>query len=79
MAKFKVVIERPVCVSCGSCIEACPDYWEMADDGFAHLKGSIPSGDNEELEMDDLGCNKDAAEGCPVNCIYVYEDGEKII
>lgn len=51
----------------------------MADDGFSHLKGSKKTGDNEEKEVADAGCNIGAAEGCPVTCIHVYEDGEKIV
>ncbi len=58
MARFKVELIREECTGCGSCVDSCPDYWEMADDGLAHLKGSTTVGDNEALEMDALGCNK---------------------
>jgi len=51
----------------------------MDDDGFSHLKGSKKVGENEEIEMDDAGCNIDAAESCPAICIHVYENGKKII
>jgi ferredoxin len=78
MARFKVELIREECTGCGSCVDSCPDYWEMADDGLAHLKGSTTVGDNEALEMDALGCNKDAAEVCPVTCIHIYEGANKI-
>ncbi len=79
MAKFKVVIEREECTGCESCVGNCPDSFEMADDGFAHLKDSKRVGSNDELETDDLGCTKDGAEVCPVNVIHIFEGGKKTI
>jgi ferredoxin len=79
VAKFKVEIERPLCIACENCVNACPKFWEMADDGFSHLKGSKKVGENEEREMDDVKCNIEAAESCPATCIHVYENGKKII
>ena len=78
MAKFKVVLEREGCTACESCVGSCPDSFEMADDGWAHVKGSTRAGSNDELKLDDLGCCKEAAEGCPVNFIKIFENGNKI-
>jgi ferredoxin len=79
MAKFRVVLEREDCTGCESCVSSCDASFEMADDGFAHLKGSKRVGSNDELDTDDLGCSKDGADVCPVNVIHVFEGGEKII
>jgi ferredoxin len=79
MAKFKVVLEREECTACESCVESCPDSFEMADDGFAHVKDSKRVGSNDELDPDDLGCKKEAADGCPVNIIHIFEGSKKII
>jgi ferredoxin len=79
MAKFKVELIRKECTACESCVEGCPDYFEMADDALVNLKGSKKAGDNEELEVDTLGCIKDAADACPVNIIHIYEGANKII
>jgi ferredoxin len=79
MAKFKVELVRDECTGCETCVESCPDSYEMADDGLAYLKGSKQVGSNDELETDDLGCIKDGAEACPVNVIHVYEGANKII
>ncbi len=77
MARFKVVLEKEECTACESCVESSPATFEMAD-GLAHLKGATP-GSREELEVDELGANKDAAEACPVNIIHIFEGGSQII
>jgi ferredoxin len=79
MARFKIELIREECTGCESCVESCSDYYEMADDGLAHVKDSTTVGENEELGLDTLGCSKDAAEGCPVNCIHIYEGPNKIV
>jgi ferredoxin len=79
MAKYKVVIERDDCTACESCVEECPESFQMADDGLAELKGAVRTGNNDELEVDDLGCTKEAAEACPVTIIHIYEGGNAII
>jgi ferredoxin len=45
----------------------------MGNDGKSSLKGAKKSGTNFELQVDELGCNKDAAGVCPVNCIHIVE------
>ena len=79
MAGFKVVLERDECIACESCVSTCPDSFEMADDQLAEMKGATRTGNNDESEVSDLGCIKEAAEACPVNIIHIYEGGNKII
>ncbi len=78
MAPYKVVIERDKCTSCENCVEECPEYFELDDEGLSHLIGSKRVDDNDELELKDADCCLDAALSCPVVCIHVYEDGEEI-
>jgi len=80
MAKFKIEIVRPECSSCELCTQECPDHFEMSvDDGWSTLKGGHRVGENDELELDDPTCAREAAADCPVNCIHLYEDGKKVI
>ena len=71
MAKFKIEHYREDCIGCGACTATCPDFWEMGGDYKSHLKGSKKSGNISTLEIDKLGCNKDAADMCPVQCIKI--------
>jgi ferredoxin len=79
MAKYKLEIVRVECTGCELCASSCPEHFEMADDGLSSLKGGTKVGDNDEKEMDDVGCSKEAAEECPSACIHVYEDGKKLV
>ena len=74
----KVIHDRNICIGCGACAAVCPDYWEMGDDGKSLLKGA--KGKNGgSVQLKEAGCNTEAAQGCPVNCIHLEEGGKKII
>lgn len=61
---MKAVIDREGCISCGLCIDTCPEVFKMADDGLAEvIADPVP----ESAE----GAAKDAQEGCPVSVINV--------
>ncbi|MBN2127325.1 MAG: ferredoxin [Candidatus Diapherotrites archaeon] len=59
------------CIGCGACTAICPDHWEMGDDGKSFLKGAKKDGDKLVKEVNDAECNQDAADSCPVPCIFV--------
>lgn len=71
----KIIHDRDVCIGCGACAAVCPDYWEMGGDGKSDLKGAK----KDVLTVKDIGCNKEAAQGCPVNCIHIEEGGKRTI
>ncbi len=87
MAKWKIEHNRPDCIACGACAAVSPEFWIMSpDDGKSDLNGSKHIEENgeivrEELELDDLKTNKEAAECCPVNVIHIIDKntGQKII
>ncbi len=69
---FKVVHQKEKCLSCGACVAICPKFFEINEkDGLAILKNSKKVGENFELEIDKIGCLKDAAESCPVKIITI--------
>lgn len=68
----KVILERNLCIGCGACQAVCEKYWEMQNDGKTNLLGSKKAEDEKyELELPDTGCNQQAADSCPVQCIHV--------
>ena len=59
---FKVEIDADACIGCGACAASC-DNFEMDGD-----KAKV-----KQAEVPEEGCNKEAVEACPVNCIKVME------
>ena len=59
-----VVIDQDECISCGACVDSCPDVFRLNDDNIAEVYNQ--DGASEE-EIDD------AIESCPVSCIR-WED-----
>lgn len=74
MGKYTIEYDREGCIGAGSCIGACPGNWKMGEDGKANIM-------TKEIDEDQLQCNKEAAEACPVNVIHIVnnETGERII
>jgi ferredoxin len=73
MTRYTIKLDRENCIGCGSCATLCPDNWEInADDGKSDFK---------DAELDELGCNMEAAEACPANVIHIIDEdtGDKII
>jgi len=71
---MKIIVERPKCIGCGSCVAVCPKFFEMADDddGLVSLKGSTKNDDDfEEVEIEDSSCAQEAVEICPVQIIKI--------
>ena len=59
MGKIKVEIDADACIGCGVCVAACESNFEMNGD-----KAKVKS-----VVVQDSGCSKAAADGCPVSCI----------
>jgi ferredoxin len=70
----KIIFERDKCIGCGTCSVICPVFWEVGDDGRANLKEGVEADDNFEKEVEDLECNIEAAQSCPVQCIHIKEN-----
>lgn len=66
---MKIILDKIKCIGCGSCVNLCPQFFEMSEEGKSHLKDSKPDSQTEEKETVELGCAKDAEEACPVQAI----------
>lgn len=52
----------------------CPKFFEMdKKDDLANLKNSKKVGENFELEINKVGCIKEAAEVCPIKIIEIKD------
>jgi len=68
----KIIHQRGKCLGCGACAVVCPKFFEMdKKDGLANLKNSKKVGDNFELEINKVGCIKEAIETCPTKIIKI--------
>jgi len=70
---MKIIHEREKCIGCGACMAVCPKFWEMGEDGKSKLKNSKinPATKNYELEIEEIGCNQQAADSCPIGIIHI--------
>lgn len=72
---MKIIIDRKTCIGCGACTVLCPKFWELIEDGKSSIKGgkTDPVSGEQRLEIEDIECNKEAADACPVQCIKIGE------
>ena len=74
MIKHTVIHLKKDCISCGACAAITPEYWEMDEEGLAHLKRSKAVNSHFELEIDTeeaRAVNQEAADCCPVSIIKI--------
>lgn len=64
MGKVTIEYIEKDCIGCGACAAVCPNNWEMADNDKA-----VPIA----TELDEVGCNQEAADACPMDCIKIKE------
>ncbi len=63
---MKATVNEDLCIGCESCVDICPDVFEMQDDlAVSRFDDDIP----EEFED---AC-REAAESCPVEAIAIEE------
>ncbi|MFH1643361.1 MAG: ferredoxin [Patescibacteria group bacterium] len=70
---MKIVHDRSKCIGCGSCVALCADFFEIAEDGRAHLlKSQLDEKlDMETREIEEAECAEEAVNICPVQCIQL--------
>tara|TARA_Y100000310_G_C20584152_1_gene764550 strand:- start:679 stop:867 length:189 start_codon:yes stop_codon:yes gene_type:complete len=60
---FVLKHDEDKCIKCGMCVSLC-DNWVMKE-------GEFPK--PVKAEVEEIGCNQKAADGCPVNAIIISE------
>lgn len=58
----KIVVDQEVCIGCGSCVSACPECFELNQDGKSQVISEVCSCDLGEVALD-----------CPVQAITVTD------
>lgn len=70
--KYKIIYDRETCIGAAACAAVCPKHWKMVEDGKANLIESKKNKDGKfEKIVDDIECNQEAADACPVNAIKI--------
>ena len=62
---MKVVVDEETCVGCETCVETCPEVFEMSGDKVIVKADEVPE--------DVVDSCKEAAENCPVEAIQIEE------
>ncbi len=73
----RIILEKSKCIGCGTCSAVCPSHWEMGEDGLASLKGGTEKENVIEKEVEEAGCNEEAAQLCAAQCIKIENNKEK--
>ena len=73
MAKYRVEISRSLCQGFGACVEICPSsfYLSNDDDKSRLVEKDSEEDDKEHIEVESLGCYKQAEATCPFKAITV--------
>lgn len=69
MAKFKIEYDEEKCIGCSACEAQCPSNWGVKE------KNGQYKAEVKNKELDEVGCNKDAVEVCPTDCIKIVKIG----
>lgn len=65
MAK-KIKIDQDLCMGCGACEGAAPEYFQLNDEGKAEVKKQYNEEDAADIEA--------AIDGCPGGAIEIVEE-----
>jgi len=59
----KVTVDQEICIGCGACVSACPECFELNEDGKSIVTSDACGCDLHEVALD-----------CPVQAITVTEE-----
>ncbi len=59
---MELIVDQDLCISCGLCIEICPEIFDWNNDDLADVQV-------QEIPDDGMDCSLEALESCPVEAI----------
>jgi len=75
MSKYKIELDRDICIGTFSCTAAAEDFWSEGDDGMVNLINAVYNEETEKWELmideNEFERNKNAEDGCPVDAIKI--------
>lgn len=75
MVKYKIELDRDICIGTFSCSAAAENFWLEGDDGMVNLANAVYNEETEKWELiideNDFATNRDAEDGCPVDAIKI--------
>ena len=60
---YTIAVDGDACIGCGACVAVCEKAFKMVDNKSVPVKEKV----------DELSCEQEAADSCPVNCITITE------
>ena len=67
---MQVKVDRDLCIGSAMCVATAPDVFELDDEGLSRVVDQ-EAGDEESLRQ--------AAEGCPVQAVLLFDDEDNQI
>jgi len=64
---MKPMVDQNLCIGCGTCINACPQVFEINAEGKAEIRQDAP-------DCNEAGCCEVARDSCPVGAIALVEE-----
>ena len=65
---FMIEILKDKCIGCGACASVCSDNWDIVEESQGYK--AVP----KKTKVDEIGCNNEAADVCPVDAIVIKEE-----
>ncbi len=63
---MKPIVDRDLCIGCGTCEETCPEVFRLGDDGISMVI-------NQNVDPELYGSVRDCIDLCPVEAIGIEE------
>ena len=61
---YTIIVDEDKCIGCGACVAICEEAFELK-------KGKAKP---KRPEVEELGCEQEAKENCPVEAISIEEE-----